>query len=84
MSKPGTKRTFLKDLQDLYRKIESSTDGQARVVSASDFVIVINLRPNSGYNAHASFDFTVRFLYILRYLDPLWDSLEAIADQIEL
>lgn len=59
------KRTYLKDLQELYRKIESSTDGQASIENASDFVVGINLRHNSGFNAHASFYFTVRYHFKL-------------------
>uniref|UniRef100_A0A5K3G202 UBIQUITIN_CONJUGAT_2 domain-containing protein n=1 Tax=Mesocestoides corti TaxID=53468 RepID=A0A5K3G202_MESCO len=55
MSHSTTQRSYLKDIQQLYRTIETSTDGQASVVSVNEMSVMISLHPKSGYNAHAAF-----------------------------
>ncbi|EUB55135.1 hypothetical protein EGR_09995 [Echinococcus granulosus] len=55
MSCSTTQRTFFKDLQQLHRKIEASTDGQATILGSDEMSVTVSLRPKSGYNAHAEF-----------------------------
>ncbi|KAL5965359.1 Ubiquitin-conjugating enzyme E2 PEX4 [Taenia solium] len=50
-----TQRTFFKDLQQLYRTIETSTDGQAAIAGSDEMSVRVLLRPKSGCNAHAEF-----------------------------
>ena len=52
-------RSFFSDVQDLYKKIEASTDGQAYILEVDDMTVMICLRPKSGFNAHALFHLTV-------------------------
>uniref|UniRef100_A0A5K3FGV8 UBIQUITIN_CONJUGAT_2 domain-containing protein n=1 Tax=Mesocestoides corti TaxID=53468 RepID=A0A5K3FGV8_MESCO len=60
MSHSITQRSYPKDVQQLYRTIETSTDGQASIICAGEMSVVISLHPKSGYNAHAAF--TVKLL----------------------
>uniref|UniRef100_A0A5K3FGU8 UBIQUITIN_CONJUGAT_2 domain-containing protein n=3 Tax=Mesocestoides corti TaxID=53468 RepID=A0A5K3FGU8_MESCO len=55
MSHSATQRSYLKDIQQLYRTIETSTDGQASILCVGEMSVVISLHPKSGYNAHAAF-----------------------------
>ncbi|VDD78322.1 unnamed protein product, partial [Mesocestoides corti] len=55
MSHSTTQRSFLKDIQQLYRTIETSTDGQASILSVNEMSVMVSLHPKSGYNAHAAF-----------------------------
>ncbi|VDD77162.1 unnamed protein product [Mesocestoides corti] len=55
MSRSITQRSHLKDIYQLYRTIETATDGQASIISVSEMSVVISLHPKSGYNAHAAF-----------------------------
>uniref|UniRef100_A0A5K3FW03 UBIQUITIN_CONJUGAT_2 domain-containing protein n=2 Tax=Mesocestoides corti TaxID=53468 RepID=A0A5K3FW03_MESCO len=48
-------RTYLTDVQQLYRLIETSTNGQASIISVDEMSVLISLHPKSGYNAHADF-----------------------------
>lgn len=59
MTRPTTQRTFAKDVQQLCRTIDASTDGQASVIGIDANTVKVSLRPNSGYNAHADFQLTV-------------------------
>ncbi|CUT98455.1 UBiquitin Conjugating enzyme family member [Echinococcus multilocularis] len=60
MACPTAQRTFMKDLQQLYRTIEASTDGQAFIVGIDAMTVKVSLRPKSGYNAHAEFMLTIK------------------------
>ncbi|CDS37757.1 protein kinase [Echinococcus multilocularis] len=60
MTCPTAQRTFMKDLQQLYRTIEASTDGQAFIVGIDAMTVKVSLRPKSGYNAHAEFMLTIK------------------------
>ncbi|KAL5104850.1 putative NEDD8-conjugating enzyme Ubc12-like [Taenia crassiceps] len=60
MSGPTTQRTFFKDLQQLYRTIETSTDGQATITGIDEMSVRVLLRPKFGTNAHAEFILVVR------------------------
>ncbi|KAM3182066.1 hypothetical protein ACTXT7_013156 [Hymenolepis weldensis] len=53
------KRSFLKDLQELCRKIDKSTDGQAVVESMDNWSVCVSLHPKTGLNAHATFHITI-------------------------
>ncbi|KAL5965585.1 Ubiquitin-conjugating enzyme E2-22 kDa [Taenia solium] len=55
MSRSTIQRTFFKDLQQLYRTIEASTDGQATVTGIDEMSVRVLLRPKHGCNAHAEF-----------------------------
>ncbi|KAM3183905.1 hypothetical protein ACTXT7_009416 [Hymenolepis weldensis] len=56
MSVPSTtQRSFYKDVQQLYRTIDSSTDGQAAIESVDDISVRVSLHPKTGNNAHATF-----------------------------
>ncbi|VUZ55312.1 unnamed protein product [Hymenolepis diminuta] len=55
MSVAPSRRTFYKDIQDLYRTIESSTDSQACIEGFESTSVKIALRPKNGINAHAVF-----------------------------
>ncbi|EUB55136.1 hypothetical protein EGR_09996 [Echinococcus granulosus] len=55
MSCSKTQRTFFKDLQQLYKTIEASTDGQATILGIDEMSVNVSLRPKSGCNAHAEF-----------------------------
>nr|CDI70192.1 hypothetical protein EgrG_002011300 [Echinococcus granulosus] len=55
MSCSTTRRTFFKDLQQLYETIEASTDGQATILGTGEMSVRVSLRPKSGCNAHAEF-----------------------------
>ncbi|VDD78759.1 unnamed protein product, partial [Mesocestoides corti] len=48
-------RAYLTDVQQLYRLIETSTNGQASMISVDEMSVLISLHPKSGYNAHADF-----------------------------
>ena len=62
MSQTISGRSFFKDLQILYKKIEDSTEGQASIVGVHDMSVMVSLQPTTGLNAHAVFHFTVRYL----------------------
>uniref|UniRef100_A0A5K3FK03 UBIQUITIN_CONJUGAT_2 domain-containing protein n=1 Tax=Mesocestoides corti TaxID=53468 RepID=A0A5K3FK03_MESCO len=55
MSQSMGQRSFFKDVQQLYRKIDTSTDGQASIVSVNELSVIVSLNPKFGLNAHASF-----------------------------
>ncbi|KAL5969326.1 NEDD8-conjugating enzyme UBC12, partial [Taenia solium] len=59
MTSPAAQRTFMKDLQQLYKTIDASTDGQAFIVGIDEMTVKVSLRPKSGYNAHAEFLVTI-------------------------
>ncbi|VDK25389.1 unnamed protein product [Taenia asiatica] len=59
MTLPAAQRTFMKDLQQLYRTIDASTDGQASIVGIDEMTVKVSLRPKAGYNAHAEFLVTI-------------------------
>ena len=61
MSQALSGRSFFKDLQILYKKIEDSTEGEASIVGGDDLSVMISLQPTSGLNAHAVFHLTVRY-----------------------
>ena len=65
MTHPATQCTFMKDVQQLCRIIDASTDGQASIVGADEMTIKAALHPKSGYNAHADFLLAVNFLGML-------------------
>lgn len=52
-------RGYLQDLQNLYKNISSSTDGQAEIKLVSDRSLIVHITPKSGCNAHATFVYTV-------------------------
>ncbi|KAM7542794.1 hypothetical protein Aperf_G00000016586 [Anoplocephala perfoliata] len=56
---PPTRRSFIKDLQQLCRTIDKSTDGQAAVEEFDDICVRVSLCPKTGYNAHATFFITM-------------------------
>uniref|UniRef100_A0A5K3FTG3 UBIQUITIN_CONJUGAT_2 domain-containing protein n=2 Tax=Mesocestoides corti TaxID=53468 RepID=A0A5K3FTG3_MESCO len=60
MSHSTTQRSYLKDIQQLYRTIEKSTDGQASILSVNEMSVMISLHPKSGYNAHAAFTVKIK------------------------
>ncbi|CUT99854.1 UBiquitin Conjugating enzyme family member [Echinococcus multilocularis] len=60
MTCPTTQRTFMKDVQHLYRTIDASTNGQASIIAADEMTVKVSLRPTSGYNAHAEFLLTIK------------------------
>nr|CDS22313.1 UBiquitin Conjugating enzyme family member [Echinococcus granulosus] len=60
MTCPTTQRTFMKDVQQLYRTIDASTNGQASIIAADEMTVKVSLRPTSGYNAHAEFLLTIK------------------------
>nr|CDI70160.1 hypothetical protein EgrG_001154700 [Echinococcus granulosus] len=55
MSCSTTQRTFFKDLQQLYKTVEASTDGQATILGIDETAVTVSLRPKYGCNAHAEF-----------------------------
>ncbi|VDD78444.1 unnamed protein product, partial [Mesocestoides corti] len=55
MSHSMGQRSFFKDVQQLYRKIDTSTDGQASIVSVNELSVIVSLNPKFGRNAHAAF-----------------------------
>ncbi|VDK23990.1 unnamed protein product [Taenia asiatica] len=59
MTSPAAQRTFMKDLQQLYKTIDASTDGQASIVGIDEMTVKVSLRPKSGCNAHAEFLVTI-------------------------
>lgn len=61
MSRGKMQRSFFKDLQELYKKIETSTEGQAHILGVDEMSLLISLQPKSGFNAHAVFNVTVSF-----------------------
>ncbi|KAM7539227.1 hypothetical protein Aperf_G00000048092 [Anoplocephala perfoliata] len=63
MSDPATRRSFAKDVRDLFRKIDSSTDGQAAIEGFDEESITVALRPKVGINAHAVFHMLIRGNY---------------------
>ncbi|VUZ48019.1 unnamed protein product, partial [Hymenolepis diminuta] len=66
MSVPSTtQRSFYKDVQQLYRTVDSSTDGQATIESVDDISVRISLRPKTGNNAHATFYMSVSLFHLL-------------------
>uniref|UniRef100_A0A5K3FKH9 UBIQUITIN_CONJUGAT_2 domain-containing protein n=2 Tax=Mesocestoides corti TaxID=53468 RepID=A0A5K3FKH9_MESCO len=65
MSPSTTQRSCQKDIQQLYRMIEASTDGQASIIGVTEMSVVISLHPKFGYNAHA--DFTAKIRYPVSY-----------------
>lgn len=66
MSVPSTtQRSFYKDVQQLYRTVDSSTDGQATIESVDDISVRISLRPKTGNNAHATFYMSVSLFRLL-------------------
>ncbi|KAM7539109.1 hypothetical protein Aperf_G00000053967 [Anoplocephala perfoliata] len=60
MPDSATRRSFAKDLQDLFRKIDSSTDGQAAIERFDEQSITVALKPKVGINAHAVFHMLIR------------------------
>uniref|UniRef100_A0A5K3FYG8 UBIQUITIN_CONJUGAT_2 domain-containing protein n=2 Tax=Mesocestoides corti TaxID=53468 RepID=A0A5K3FYG8_MESCO len=56
----ATQRSYLKDIQQLYRTIEASTDGQASILSVDEMSVMISLQPKSGNNAHAAFNVEIK------------------------
>ncbi|KAL5960595.1 hypothetical protein TSMEX_011672 [Taenia solium] len=73
MTHPATQRTFMKDVQQLCRTIDASTDGQASIVGVDEMTVKVALHPKSGYNAHADFLLTVNFLGMLALLVCAWN-----------
>uniref|UniRef100_A0A5K3FUS8 UBIQUITIN_CONJUGAT_2 domain-containing protein n=1 Tax=Mesocestoides corti TaxID=53468 RepID=A0A5K3FUS8_MESCO len=65
MTRSTTHRSYFKDIQQLYRTIETSTNGQASIISVNEISVLISLHPKSGYNAHA--DFIVKIKCPLSY-----------------
>ncbi|VDM23347.1 unnamed protein product, partial [Hydatigera taeniaeformis] len=63
MTAPTAQRTFMKDVIELYRVIDSSTDGQASVIGIDGMRVTVSLRPKSGCNAHAEFLITVKVFH---------------------
>ncbi|VDD77176.1 unnamed protein product [Mesocestoides corti] len=55
MSHSTGQRSFFKDVQQLYRTIDTSTDGQASIVSVNELSVIVSLNPKFGLNAHAAF-----------------------------
>ncbi|VDD80734.1 unnamed protein product [Mesocestoides corti] len=55
MSHSTDQRSFFKDVQQLYRVIDTSTDGQASIVSVNELSLIVSLNPKFGRNAHAAF-----------------------------
>ncbi|KAL5970418.1 Ubiquitin-conjugating enzyme E2 PEX4, partial [Taenia solium] len=60
VSRSTTQRTFFKDLQQLCRTIEASTDGQAAIAGSEEMSVRVLLRPKSGCNAHAEFTLNIK------------------------
>ncbi|KAL5968037.1 Ubiquitin-conjugating enzyme E2 PEX4 [Taenia solium] len=57
---PVNCRTFMRDLQQLYATIDTSTNGQASIIGTDEMTVKILLRPKSGCNAHAEFLLTIK------------------------
>uniref|UniRef100_A0A5K3FR85 UBIQUITIN_CONJUGAT_2 domain-containing protein n=1 Tax=Mesocestoides corti TaxID=53468 RepID=A0A5K3FR85_MESCO len=55
MSHSTGRRSFFKDVQQLYRTIDTSTDGQASIVCVNELSVIVSLNPKFGRNAHAAF-----------------------------
>lgn len=68
MSRPSAQRSFFKDLQELYRTIETSTDGQASILGIDEMSVKVALQPKSGFNAHAVFYLNVSSSINYNYL----------------
>ncbi|EUB54603.1 hypothetical protein EGR_10541 [Echinococcus granulosus] len=60
MSCSTTRRTFFKDIQQLYETIGASTDGQATILGTGEMSVRVSLRPKSGCNAHAEFILSIK------------------------
>ncbi|KAL5104683.1 Ubiquitin-conjugating enzyme E2 PEX4 [Taenia crassiceps] len=60
MTCPATQRTFIRDVQQLYRTIDASTDGQAPIVGVDEMTVKVCLHPKSVLNAHADFLLTIK------------------------
>ena len=59
MSRKVINQCFIKDLDELYRRIDTSTNGQAYVLGLNWMSVMVALQPQSGFNAHALFNMTV-------------------------
>ncbi|KAM7541746.1 hypothetical protein Aperf_G00000002586 [Anoplocephala perfoliata] len=63
MASPGNRRTFTKDVHQLYKSVETSTDGQATIIGISETAVRLSLMPKTGLNAHAAFDLIITCSY---------------------
>ena len=73
MSHTQTERSFFKDLQELYKKLEASTEGQSSIICVDDMKIMLSLQPQSGLYAHAVFHMTVGlFFFRLHFMNILF------------
>lgn len=61
MLPPVAQRTFMEDLQKLYRTIDASTDGQASIIGVDEMTVKVSPRPKAEYNVYAEFLLTVSF-----------------------
>ncbi|KAM7542443.1 hypothetical protein Aperf_G00000002553 [Anoplocephala perfoliata] len=59
MASSGNRRTFSKDVQQLYKTAETSTDGQAAIIAFNEMSVHLSLMPRTGFNAHAAFDLII-------------------------
>ena len=59
-----SERSFFKDLQELYKKIDTSTEGQGSIIYVDDMTVMVALQPKSGLYAHAVFHITVSLFSI--------------------
>ncbi|EUB55102.1 hypothetical protein EGR_10039 [Echinococcus granulosus] len=72
MTYPTTQRTFMEKVQQLYRTIDDSTDGQASIIGIDEMTVKVSLLPKSSFNAHIGFTLTANFSYILTILVCIW------------
>ncbi|KAM7543098.1 hypothetical protein Aperf_G00000002521 [Anoplocephala perfoliata] len=63
MASSGNRRTFSKDVQQLYKSIGTSTDGQATIIGINEMAVHLSLMPKTGFNAHAAFDLIINCTY---------------------
>nr|CDS22308.1 expressed conserved protein [Echinococcus granulosus] len=72
MTYPTTQRTFMEKVQQLYRTIDDSTEGQASTIGIDEMTVKVSLLPKSSFNAHIGFTLTANFSYILTILVCIW------------
>ncbi|KAM7543102.1 hypothetical protein Aperf_G00000002529 [Anoplocephala perfoliata] len=70
MASSGSRRTFSKDVQRLYKTIETSTDGQAAIIGVNEMAVHLSLMPKSGFNAHAVFELIISCTYAYPSVSP--------------
>jgi len=60
MTTKQKQRSFTKDVHHLYKKIDSMSGGQAKVVEYESENLFIEIAPNDGYYKGGKWKFTVK------------------------